>query len=108
MLITQCLTPMVRQEKAKLLNHFYTMLTATFSHELLTPLNAQLNLLKNMQPYVSDERGLKLLDVISNSSQMLLFFIHDILDIFKIKQGHFDKQEESFDVRKAILFESIQ
>lgn len=74
------------------------MLTATFSHELQTPMNAQLNLLDNVTPHVKPE-GKMILDVIMNSNHMLLFFINDILDIFKIKQYHFDKHEAPFDIR---------
>lgn len=92
---------MVRSEKASLLNHFYAMLTATFSHELLSPMNTQLNLLENVAPYVNGQ-GKILLDLIMNSNHMLLFFINDILDIFKIKQGHFDKHEAPFDVRACV------
>lgn len=61
-------------------NHFYEMLTATVSHDMRTPLNAMTGLLSNIGPFISDERGLKLLKIVENSSKMLIFLVSDLLD----------------------------
>ena len=52
MIMVKCMTPVMRYEKLKLENHFYEMLTATVSHDMRTPLNAILNLLQNIEPFI--------------------------------------------------------
>lgn len=82
MIMIRSLTSIVKYEKLKLENHFYEMLTATVSHDMRTPLNAMIGLLTNIDPYITDQRGRKLLDIILNSSKILLFLVTDLLDFF--------------------------
>ena len=46
-----------------------------------------------------------MLGVMKSSSNMLIYFINDIIDLFKIKQGIFVKQIATFDPRD--LFEQM-
>ena len=45
MVVAKNITELVNYQKIKLENHFYEMLTATVSHEMRTPLNANISLL---------------------------------------------------------------
>ena len=58
------------------------MLTATVSHEMRTPLNAIITLIHNMERYVENPKGVRLMKVIQNSAKMLLSLVNDMLDIF--------------------------
>jgi signal transduction histidine kinase len=102
MIMVKCLTPMMRYEKLKLENHFYEMLTATVSHDMRTPINAMTGLLSNIGRFIQDERGLKLLKIVENSSKMLLFLVNDLLDFTQIKNGKFRKNEAPTDIRGVI------
>ncbi|CDW74528.1 multi-sensor hybrid histidine kinase [Stylonychia lemnae] len=102
MIMIKCLTPLMKYEKLKLENHFYEMLTATVSHDMRTPLNSILNLVGNIRTQVQDERGLKLLQIVENSSQMLLFLVNDLLDFTQIKNGKFRKNEQLVNIRNAV------
>jgi hypothetical protein len=48
MVVTQGLTKFIAHQKAKMLAHFYEMLTATFSHEMQTPLHQQIALIDSV------------------------------------------------------------
>ena len=78
------------------------MLTATVSHDMRTPLNAILNLLENLEPFVTDERGNKFVKVISYSSKILLFLVNDLLDLFQIKNGKFKKHEAPVNIKQSV------
>jgi len=52
MILIKNLTPVVKYEKLKIENHYYEMLTATVSHDMRTPLNAILNLLQKIEPFI--------------------------------------------------------
>ena len=45
---------------------------------------------------------MKLLQVITNSSRTLQYFINDIIDLIKIKQGNFIKICERFQIEEAV------
>ena len=68
MIITQCLSPVIKYDKIKLQNHFYEILASTFSHELTTPLNTIINLMESIKLYISDEKGLTLYNMIKCSN----------------------------------------
>ena len=78
------------------------MLTATVSHEMRTPLNAIITLVQNLQRYINNPKGQKLLKVIQNSAKMLLSLVNDMLDIFQIKNGKFVKNEHELNLREAL------
>ena len=74
------MTPLLKYEKLKLENHFYEMLTATVSHDMRTPLNAMCGLLQNIELFIKDKMGQKLLKIVNSSSKILLFLVNDLLD----------------------------
>lgn len=96
------ITAIVQYEKVKLENHFYEMLTATVSHDMRTPLNAMIGLLLNIDNFIIDERGKRFLNIILNSSKILLFLVSDLLDFFQIKHGKFNKNEVQMNVRNSV------
>lgn len=63
MVVVKNLTDYFRYEALKTEKHFYEMLAATFSHEMKTPLNSFLQLLKNLNPYVEGEVGKRFLSI---------------------------------------------
>lgn len=83
------LMPLVKYEKLKLENHFYEMLTATVSHDMRTPLNAMSGLLDSIRMFIQNEKGLRLLQIVDNSSRILLSLVNDLLDFSQIKNGKF-------------------
>ena len=82
------------------------MLTATVSHEMRTPLNAIIALLHNLDIHIKSPLGKKLLQIIQNSSKILLFLVNDMLDIFQIKNGKFHKNEKEVNLRES--FQQIE
>ena len=96
------ITELVQYEKLKIQAHFTEMLTATISHDMRTPLNAIMGLSQNLQAYINNECGLKNLKIINNSSQILLFLVNDLLDLFKMRNGKFVKNEVQVNVKQSI------
>jgi len=60
---------------------------ANMSHEIRTPLNAITGFITLLEENETDEKKLKYLHIIKNSSDSLLQIINDILDISKIESG---------------------
>jgi len=82
MLVIKNISQLAKYESMKIENHFYELLTATVSHEMRTPLNAIISLLHSLDMHVNTALGKKLLQIIQNSSKILLFLVNDMLDIF--------------------------
>lgn len=83
------MTSFVMCEKLKLENHFYEMITATVSHDMRTPINAITGIAESLEGFVSNERGRSLLNIVKNSSKILLFLVNDLLDFFLLKSHKF-------------------
>lgn len=83
-------------------NHLLEMLTATISHDMRTPLNAILGVGGNISRYIQDSQGLIFHKIMMNSSKLLLFLVNDLLDLFRIKNGKFAKNEVLSDIRGEI------
>ena len=62
---------------------------ASTSHDMRTPLNTIITMLKLVGDKVSDQEVRKWLRVANNSSSLLLFLVNDTLDYFQIKSGKF-------------------
>ena len=74
------------------------MLTATISHDMRTPLNAILGLSKVVETYIDKEEGKKLLRIMDSSSLILLFLVNDLLDLFKMRNNKFAKNEHETNI----------
>ncbi|TNV84210.1 hypothetical protein FGO68_gene12087 [Halteria grandinella] len=78
------------------------MLTATISHDMRTPLNAILGMGKNLERYIQHDMGKRFHRVMLNSAALLLFLVNDLLDLFRIKNGKFNKIESVVNFRREI------
>ena len=96
------LTSFVQNEKLKLENHFFEMITATVSHDMRTPINAITGLMLALETYIYDQRGKYLLEIMSNSAKSLLYLVNDLLDFFKMKHGKFEICPSPSDIRIAM------
>jgi signal transduction histidine kinase len=57
MVLVNRLTSFIQNEKLKLENHFFEMITATVSHDMRTPINAITGLISNLEHFITDPRG---------------------------------------------------
>lgn len=102
MIIAKSITHFVQNEQLKMQNHYLEMLTATISHDMRTPLNAILGMGKSIERYVQGESGKKFHQVIMNSAALLQFLVNDLLDLFRIKNGKFLKNEDTVDFPRSL------
>lgn len=102
MIIVKNITHFVANEQLRMQNHMLEMLTATISHDMRTPLNAILGVGGNISKYIKDSQGLIFHKIMMNSSKLLLFLVNDLLDLFRIKNGKFLKNEVLSDIRYEI------
>ena len=77
------------------------MITATVSHEMRTPVNAILNQLVSLEQEVHG-RASKMTRIIKNSAKMLLYLVNDMLDVYMIKNGRFEKKYEPCIIANAL------
>eukprot|EP00347_Sterkiella_histriomuscorum_P016347 403353540 len=102
MILLHRITSFVKYEKLKMENNFYEMITATVSHDMRTPINSITGLIDNLEYFIKDNEGKKLLQVIRNSSKILLFLVNDILDFFQLKNGKFKSSLQETDVKESV------
>lgn len=73
------------------------MITATVSHEMRTPINAILTQISSLEMILEGQTDqLKIIKVIKNSATLLLYLVNDMLDVYMIKNGKFQKINEKF------------
>eukprot|EP00347_Sterkiella_histriomuscorum_P022915 403336673 len=96
------ITSFVKYEKLKMENNFYEMITATVSHDMRTPINSITGLLDSLEHFIQKSEGKKLIQVIRNSSKILLFLVNDILDFFMLKNGKFKSSLQEADPRNCL------
>eukprot|EP00347_Sterkiella_histriomuscorum_P001382 403372250 len=96
------ITSFVKYEKLKMENNFYEMITATVSHDMRTPINSITGLLDSLEHFIQKSEGKKLIQVIRNSSKILLFLVNDILDFFLLKNGRFKSSLQEADPKNCL------
>ena len=102
MIMTKSLSQAVRNEKLQLENHFLEMLTATVSHDMRTPLNAIIGIGKSLESQVTSETGKKFLRIVMNLAKLLNFLVNDMIDLFRIRNGKFEKNEAAVDLKQTL------
>ena len=79
------------------------MMTATVSHEMRTPINAILTQLESLQIMLIGQTQIQqMTNIIKNSAQLLLYLVNDMLDVYLIKNGKFQKIEEQVLIKKIL------
>ena len=78
------------------------MITATISHDMRTPLNAILGMGNNLLIHLDSALCRRYHRVMMNSASILLFLVNDLLDLFRIKNGKFIKNETTANFKKEI------
>ncbi|MEI6708794.1 MAG: MASE1 domain-containing protein [Methylococcales bacterium] len=91
------------KEAAEAANIAKSTFIATMSHELRTPLNAILGFSELMsEDETASESQKYTLGIINRSGVHLLGMINDVLDISKIEAGHFELDNQAFDLLKLL------
>ena len=103
MIIIKNLTELIRHQDVEMESRLYELFTATVSHEMRTPLNSILSLIKIVMSSISDLRLKKLLNIILSSSEMLKYQVSEMLDLFSLKTNRFKKVETPTHVREEIV-----
>lgn len=84
-------------------NAFKTMVLASTSHELRTPVNAILGLTGLLrQGYLPDSERHRYLETIHHSADGLLHLLNDILDVGKIEAGKLEVELIPMDLRQVL------
>jgi signal transduction histidine kinase len=126
MLVIRNITFIIEYEKIKNANKYQELLTATTSHEMLTPLNSIINLsmfieakLTNrfkleLQQQATDgskggstseivdiKQSLSFIHIIKSSAHILQYLIKDLIDLMNIKLNKFNAVSQMFNPSEA-------
>jgi len=101
MVILRNVNNIIRYQKKKNEQKYQSLLTATFSHEMLTPLNSIINisqsLLKKLSPSLQTYQS-----VVINSAKNLQFMIESLLDLMLLQKGTFSLNPNYFVPSSAV------
>ena len=89
MIVIKDLTELIQYQETESTHNFFELMTATVSHEMLTPLNSVLALLSSLIRSVTEPKLLMTLRIINSSSCMLRYLVNDMVDLFQIKNNQF-------------------
>ncbi len=89
-------------EAAKAADIAKTSFLANMSHEIRTPMNGVLGMAQVLEQTAIDEHQQKCVDIIKNSSEMLLRIINDILDISKLDAEKVELDIQPMDIESTI------
>ncbi len=96
----------IRSEEANLANREKSTFLANMSHEIRTPMNAIFGFAQLLKEIVKGEREKFYVQAITQSGQVLLGLINDILDMSKIEAGKLELHPEPSDLRE--IFRSCE
>ncbi|MCF6172366.1 MAG: response regulator [Campylobacteraceae bacterium] len=89
-------------KKAEKAEYHKSEFLANMSHEIRTPLNAILGFVEILKEENIGRKCLKYINIIDNSSQMLLGVIEDILDFSKIESGKLNIEKIDFNLKDKL------
>lgn len=72
----------------------------SMSQELRTPLQGMLNLLESAQKNPYDAKHLNSLSIARTSGVKLLTLLNDLMDVYRLEEGHLKPKVKEFDVRQ--------
>ncbi len=87
-------------KRALVANQAKTQFLAKVSHELRTPLNAIKGYVQILKLTLKDAKHLRQLDIIDNSSNLLLSIVQELLDFSRIEEGKIKIDYQALDIRK--------
>ncbi len=93
MILMSDVTELVKYRETESVHSFFELLTATVSHEMLTPLNSVLSLLNSLISNVKDLHVNRMLRIVNSSAYQLRYLVTDMVDLFQIKNKQFKLNE---------------
>lgn len=93
LMIFREITDISKIEYSRSLEKVSEIMIASTSHDMRTPLNTIINMIKLVAQKINDQQIQKWLNVAISSTNLLLYLVNDTLDYFQIKSGKFSKTE---------------
>ena len=98
------------KRRAEAANRAKTTFLATMSHEVRTPITSVFGMIDLLRGTRLNEEQTGYIQTLSNSTEVLLSILNDVLDIAKIEAGKLSLDTVAFDLRQSVhgIFELCQ
>lgn len=101
-----------QKEELEITSKFKQQFLANMSHEIRTPMTGIIGMIDFLKKTKLDEKQKEYIEIIKNSSEVLLMLINDILDLSKIEAGKMELRPIVFSIKSLVkktqlLFDSL-
>lgn len=96
-------TNYIRYQLNKQTKEMQDMMTATVSHEMRAPIFFILTMIENIMAVTTTSEQVRMLKIINNSAMLLLYLVNDMLDIYMLKSGKFQKILDHFNLQESVI-----
>jgi signal transduction histidine kinase len=91
------------KEQAEFANRAKSQFLANMSHEIRTPLNSVMGYLQLLELKTTEPEQINIINKMSESADILLAVINDILDVSKIEAGKMELEQVEFDLQSTVM-----
>ena len=102
MVVLREITEVSKHEYSRSVERISEVMIASTSHDMRTPLNTIINMIRMLEHKVDNPNLLKWLKIAKTSAGLLTFLVDDTLDYYQIKSNKFSLKVSKFTIEEVV------